>query len=503
MNCRILVKALLYLLMGLLSASLAAAEIRDGQLWLEVLLASGNKIEFASPNSTEPVISVSEKNAPISRVFTGRLSIELFNTDKLAFWGFLNRSEPWTSQPEGYLAEKFVWQDSSLVIQKENLVFEETTFPGLDSARRYAQETGIPENQIRSLPLINSTVRVTTDEGAEQYFETPLLIHSDRPVYIGGIQLGFAGDFILKSVGGKMVVNHFIPLEQYVSGVVQNEIGNDAPLEALKAQAIAARSHAVDLLLYNRHQNDGYDLCSGTHCQVYKGEYLLNDAVREAVQATSGEILTIKGKIAPSLYHSACGGKTESSVNVWGGDPLPHLLGVTCIPEAQSYDLSQESQARLWIETEVSTSGLTSWEKGALSWEKSIPRQTLAKNLGLAYLSRIIINKRGFSGRITDMSFIGEVPIRLTSEYKIREAFGQAKSSFFYIRGPYAVNDDGSVEIVPGGTVSIKGKGSGHGVGMCQVGARRMAAQGVSYREILSHYYPGTSISSDWMRHAQ
>ncbi len=496
----IIVKALLCLLWCIPLSSIYAAENRDGQLWLEVLLASGTQMNISSLDETPPLLYVSERNSPISRELAGNLSIKLLNEDKLAYWGFLNGTEPWTGESEGVLKEYFAWEDSTLVIKRENLVYAEESFSVRDNARRYALEAGIPEQLITPIPLINATVRITVAGGGEYYFETPLSIHSAAPVRVGSVQLGYEGEFVLKTVQDRIVVTHLLPLEDYIAGVIQNEIGEQAPLEALKVQAVAARTHAVSLLLYNRHTSDGYDLCNSTHCQVYKGKYLLNETVRAAVDSTHCEVLLINGRIADATYHSACGGKTDSSAAIWNGAPLPHLMGVNCIDAAAGLDLSDESQARRWIDTELAFPGMSSWEKASLSWSKTISRQALAANLGMKYVSRIVINQRGNSGRITDITFHGSKTVRLTSEYKIRQAFGSAMSSFFYIRGNYVPLSGGRAEIPSlSSSVTIKGKGSGHGVGMCQVGTLRQARAGADYRDILAHYYPGTVISSHWM----
>ncbi len=494
-------KFLLCLLLLCLASFATAAEYRDGELWLEILLNSGSQLGIKAQDNSDLNIRITELASPISRELSGNLVIELLNAEKLAFWGFLNRSEPWQENSSGLLREYFAWEDTLLVIKRENLVFEDITFSALDSAKRYATETGIPTSQIQSIPLINSTVRIRTDQGRFHYFETPLLIHTERPVQIGGVKLGFQGDFILKTIGEKLILTHFLPLEQYIAGVIQNEIGSTAPLEALKAQAVAARTHAISLLLYNRHQSDGYDLCNSTHCQVYKGDHLLNANILQAVEETRNQVLIIDGGIADATYHSCCGGKTDSSANVWKGRPLSHLMGVTCIPEAENLDLSQEKQARQWIDTPVNTQGMSSWERASLNWQKSVSRQSLCKNLGLSYLNRIVINQRGNSGRIVDMSFHGNTTVRLTSEYRIRQAFGTASSSCFYIKGNYSLGNNGTIVIYPGSTINIKGKGSGHGVGMCQVGALRLARQSVSYTDILYHFYPGTQITGQWMQH--
>nr|MBP7310892.1 SpoIID/LytB domain-containing protein [Candidatus Cloacimonadota bacterium] len=261
---------------------------------------------------------------------------------------------------------------------------------------------------------------------------------------------------------------------------------------------VAARTHAVSLLLNNRHKADGYDLCNGTHCQVYKGEYLSNPTILQAVNDTAGEVLFIGDQVADATYHSSCGGKTDSSAAIWKGKPLEHLNGVTCIAEADSLDLKSEDGARLWIDTKTATVGMSSWERGALSWEKSISKAKLAANAGLSSLNKIEILSRGRSGRILSMRLYGNKTTQLDNEYKIRQVFGNLLSSCFYIKGNFQ-NHNGTITIFPRASLSLKGKGAGHGVGMCQVGTLRMAREGVAYIDILEHYYPGTTISNEWM----
>lgn len=482
-------KALALILFIFVATGLFGAQIIDSELWLEVSLDSASQIRLKSADNQAPAFTVSEIGSPISKQLQGELTISLINTDKLPFWGLLNRIEPLQSplDSEDYATrQSFAWQDSSLVLKYEKMVFEPQSFGTQAAAQFYAQQTGIPLKQVQAIPMLNATVKIQAGN-TQHYFETPLLIKTQRDIQIGDQKLSYGGQFILKASGEKLLITHFLSLEDYVGGVIQNEIGSSAPMEALKTQAITARTHAVSLLLYNRHKADGYDLCNGTHCQVYKGQYLSNTNIRRAVAETSGMILISNSRVADATYHSACGGKTDSSANIWKGTPLPHLMGVTCIVEADSLDLSTETGARQWINTRVEDSGASSWEKATLQWTRSISRAALAKNLGISRLSKIEILKRGHSGRIIQMRFTGSRTLTLDSEYKIRQVFGGLPSSFFYITAS-------------GSTISVKGKGSGHGVGMCQVGVLRLARAGWTYEPILQYYYPGTSLIRDWIR---
>ncbi|MDP2173940.1 MAG: SpoIID/LytB domain-containing protein [Candidatus Cloacimonadaceae bacterium] len=485
-----------------LTIFLYAAQYRDGSLWLEILLNSGSEITLKAKSVSTPRFNIAEIDSPISRQIDGNLSIKLMDADKVAFWGFLNRVEPINKhsliREEDLIREFFAWADSQLVIRREKLIFEPTTFSAYESAKTYASQTGIPHKQILSIPMLNTTVRIVSGTNT-YYFETPILIKTENELFINGASLGFSGEFILKSIGESLIINHFLPLEDYVGGVIQNEIGSSAPIEALKAQAVAARTHAISLLLYNRHKNDGYDLCNGTHCQVYKGMHLSNNNIIRSVHDTKNQIMVFGERVADATYHSSCGGKTDSSANIWKGTPLPFLMGVSCWEECDSLDLTNEKNARAWIDTKVSSAGASSWERATLSWEKTVSRSTLENNLGIKGLRHIGINKRGNSGRIVSISFYGDKKVTLDSEYRIRQVFGELSSSFFYIKGGSSVSQGADV-IKATSTLQLRGKGSGHGVGMCQVGALKRARNGASFTDILQTYYPGIVLSDRWLQ---
>lgn len=476
-----------------------AAEYSDGRLLLEINLVSDSELRISMPKGAAEV-HVSEMDGLFSKRMVGDFSISILNPDAMSYFGVLNYKEMGGAKGADEHAvprEYFAWENGNLAIKQELLYFFPDSYNNREQAEAFADEKGLPHSKIMEVEVINSTVRITGSRGEISYLETPLRLRSSSDIKINGSSLGFAGEFVIKTVNRKLVINHLLPLEDYIAGVVQNEIGNSSPPEALKAQAVAARTHAVTLLLYNRHKADGYDLCSSTHCQVYKGKYLQNDAIRDAVKATRHEVLFTGTYPADTPYHSSCGGKTDASSQIWRGKPVEHLNGITCIAEADEYDLSTEADARTWIDTKQDTAGMSSWERGALAWEKSIPKAKLAENTGLEYVNSITIVKRGRSGRILSMKIAGNKVISLDNEYKIRQAFGSLSSSFFYVKASYRDGEEGVV-IIPGSSIVMKGKGAGHGIGMCQIGALRMARLGVAYNDILQHYYPGTTLNSNW-----
>lgn len=492
-----ILKVLLAVCVTCISVRVQAAEYLNGELWLQILLSSSTELTIAVP--TGAIVSVAELSSPVSRELSGNIRFAYSDRHYENSWGVLlgsNICDPDTMFTEDNIRQRFVWKDQRLELIHELQTFDIHTFHSEAEAKTYAVQRGLSTKSVQAVPLRNSTVKAICNNQT-YYFETPLKLSSTTSLRFNGSTLDFSGDFILKSVDDKLVLSHFLPMEDYVSGVIQNEIGSGAPLEAMKTQAVAARTHAISLLLYNRHLNDGYDLCNGTHCQVYKGRYLQNASIRQAVAETRDEVLLGDGRVADATYHSSCGGKTDSSANIWKGQPLTHLMGVTCCPEADSLDLSQESDARKWIDIKIDNRNMSSWERSATVWERSISRKSVAKNAGMASLKRIIITKRGVSGRIVKMTLVGDKNIELDSEYKIRQIFGNLPSSLFYIQGRHEFSSGVTRQTIRE-TLIIKGKGSGHGVGMCQVGALRMAREGETYNDILLHYYPGVQIIKDW-----
>ncbi|MCB5264976.1 MAG: SpoIID/LytB domain-containing protein [Candidatus Cloacimonetes bacterium] len=479
-------KSLLILLF--IGSLLFAAEFRDGHLYLEVNLATGSSLSIESSS-----MKISDETELFQENLHGKLDIALPSSEQENRYGIIDRIEKaCTDNPnDAVQREYFAWEDGYLVLKKECVYYRPESFSTIARAKKYAEALGIFSQRIQLIPIVNATISFKDAKRKTYYFESPLKILSDQ-IWIDGLR--YEGEFILKVVEDRLVLNQIIPLEEYIAGVIPNEIGNYSPAEALKAQAVAARTHAVNLLLYNRHTKDGYDLCNRTHCQVYKGKYQRNVAIESAVMYTAAEILTTLDRVADATYHSCCGGKTDSSQAIWKGSYIPHLSGSTCIPEADRYDLSTEAGAANWLNIKPQTNGMSTWESGTLHWERRLSSKTLAKSLGLSRIHSIEILERGRSGRILKLRIKGNKEIILSGEYKIRQAFEALPSSFFYFEGAA-----GRPIIYPPATIVIIGRGSGHGVGMCQVGALRMARNGSEYADILELYYPKTVISTDWI----
>lgn len=254
---------------------------------------------------------------------------------------------------------------------------------------------------------------------------------------------------------------NIVKLEDYILGVVPAEMPSTFPEEALKAQAIAARTYARNG--EGRHKSDGYDLCDGEHCQVYGGALKERAKVTKAVLATTGMALTHNGHLIDAMYSADCGGTTQSFADSYGVNEVPYLCTVNEPSNIQH-----------------------------TCWEKSCTLQELADILTKAGvqeasgLKSVKVVKSSSSGRVISAEITGEKAVKLISGAKLRSAL-KLKSTLF------------TMECQENGTLAIKGKGYGHGIGMCQMGAKALAEAPHNYTfdRILGHYYPGTKITPD------
>jgi stage II sporulation protein D len=242
-----------------------------------------------------------------------------------------------------------------------------------------------------------------------------------------------------------------MPLEQYVVAVLQGESAGFRSEEALKAMAVAARTYAVHFR--PRHRTEGFDFCDTTHCQdVRLGAE--SDRVRAAVAATAGELLWYEGQSAATYYHRSCGGEIEDSQALQRDLEAPYLRR-----HRDEYCVRVPDE-----------------------WHVQISKSDLSRVFGRLVTSVLIV-ERSESGRVRKLSVSGR-PVTATD---FRLAIGRTL-------GWDKVRSDLYEEQDLGDTVSFRGLGQGHGVGLCQTGGDVMGQAGHNYREILAYYYPGTSI---------
>jgi stage II sporulation protein D len=229
-------------------------------------------------------------------------------------------------------------------------------------------------------------------------------------------------------------------------------------MEAIKAQAVIARSYA--LFQMEARKNALYHLESTVMDQVYDGCDIEDSRATRGVRETAGEILTFDDKVIQAFYHSNCGGHTEAAENVWGA-PLPYLQGVDC--------------------TYCLTGGAGKWEY-AVQLKKL---ESLLRNGGIQVVGLRSVKPgwRNKSGRLNDLTLLSAKGTMTITAVNFRKAIGYSiiKSTNFDVK-------------TSGDELLFSGAGYGHGVGLCQWGAKQRAEDGFDYREILSYYYPGTRL---------
>lgn len=254
-----------------------------------------------------------------------------------------------------------------------------------------------------------------------------------------------------------------IDTEDYIKGVVACEMPSSFHEEALKAQAVAARTYAVAAIIDsenygNPEAHPRAPLCDTTHCQVYKDDVKIDDKVKTAVDDTEGQLLYYKGKLVKqALFHSSSGGFTENSEDVFAA-AVPYLVSVESPYEEKATHKN---------------------EKTALSirdFSAKIKACYPDMDFGNITADSIKIIERSDGNSVSKIRIGNEV----LSGRQVREALGLASANFT------VKADDKSI--------TFTSNGSGHGVGMSQYGADGMAREGYDYKKILSHYYSGTDI---------
>lgn len=241
-----------------------------------------------------------------------------------------------------------------------------------------------------------------------------------------------------------------LPVEEYVARVLAGEVSESWPMEALKAQAIAARTFAIKKM--GERPKAQFHIKSSVMDQVFKTK--TRPKFQEATKETSGLVLTDGKRLVETSFHSTCGGSTTSAQSVWG-QPHSHLTGVKC-------PYCRHSPTH--------------------SWTYKMPLWELEEKLGTKISSLKILGKTK-DGRIDKIAVNGAKPTTI-SGHKLRSTIGHMKLKSTLL-------DDLKVA---GGTIEFSGHGFGHGVGMCQYGAMGMAKKGFDARQILGFYYPKTKI---------
>lgn len=361
-----------------------------------------------------------------------------------------------------------------------------------------------------------SSVTVKNDEGTftvnASDVSDSVTYNSDGVISVDGTK--YRGSIILKkdSSGLLTVINH-VDLEDYIASVIAVEMSPSFNIEALKAQAVCARTYALKNM--NKHSSRGFDLCASVDCQAYKGVSVESETTNRAARETAGVVMKYNGQIIDAVYSATSGGYTEDVKYVWGSN-IPYLKAVEDKYESKSVYGS-------------------SWEK-ELSVEKATEIMN-NKGYELGTITNIEVTESTEHGTATKLVVTGTEGEKIFTKEGCRLAFGTvtlsqaftvtAKSSETKAEPLYTCDGkkiSGNVTVVTGkGTKKINlkgvtllgntkkdyagsvngpvtgfvftGRGYGHLVGMSQNGANGMAGAGFSYEEILKHYYKGIELT--------
>ena len=322
-------------------------------------------------------------------------------------------------------------------------------------------------------------------------------LHGVEGHWDGRTMRDYRGVIEITARGGGLLAVNLVDVETYLRGVVPSEMPASYPLAALQAQAVAARGQV--LTKAGRHHSEGFDLCSGQHCQIYGGATSEDPRTDQAVASTWGEVLVYRGRLADTLYSSTCGGHTASNDDYWpGATPIPYLRGQPDFePEdgiAYDFPLPEDKlRAYLKYAPAVSCNQPRYGASDKLRWWLVVPRQELQKTLteelgDFGDLLDVRVGERAPSGLVRRLDVIGSRRLpQARGGPAVRRALGGLNSASFAVE-PYRDQEGLPVAF------AIWGAGWGHQVGMCQVGAAGLADRGWDYQRLLSKYYTGCQI---------
>lgn len=291
--------------------------------------------------------------------------------------------------------------------------------------------------------------------------------------YAGGLKFIVEGD--------RITAVNCIGMEDYLMSVISSEMKSSASIELLKAHAVISRSWLKARLKDHKAGHEHFDVCADDHCQRYQGLTMaVGDDVCRAIDRTWGQVLEYGGDICDTRYSKCCGGRTELFSTCWEDVDMPYLQSV----EDPFCDCENSSiLPQVLNDYDLHTADFHDWTVQYTTDELS---ELVRTRTGIDFGTIVALEavERGPSGRIKYLRITGTLREEVIGkELAIRKALSSShlKSSAF------------EIEKSPDGFV-LKGRGWGHGVGLCQIGATAMAAQGYDYRQILSHYYVGAEI---------
>ena len=316
----------------------------------------------------------------------------------------------------------------------------------------------------------------------------------------------FTGSLHLILQGGQIVVINELPLEDYLVSVISSEMKSTCSLQFLKASAVISRSWLLAQLRqkkdktpsfiqtddeiirwWDREDHDLFDVCADDHCQRYQGiTQASNPNVRQAVSKTRGQVLMGDGEICDARFGKCCGGQTNEFQYCWQNIRKSYLTTITD-PFCNTSD--KEVLSQVLNDYDLETQNFYRWE---VRFSQQQLRQLIERNLGMKFgnILRLEPLEAGPAGHISRLRIVGsERTYIIGKELMIRKTL----STSHLLSSAFSVSLEDLQDGVPQ-TIVLNGKGWGHGVGMCQIGAAVMGHKGYSYQDILTHYYPGATI---------
>ena len=358
----------------------------------------------------------------------------------------------------------------------------------------------------------------------------------------------FKGELKIIVEDDRLTAINIIPIEDYLTSVISSEMSATASLELLKAHAVISRSWLLNKLKvangklkvimhpdntanfelstlpsqlikwYDHEAHKNFDVCADDHCQRYQGiTRTSTPQAIEAVFATRGEVLMYEGEICDARFSKCCGGAFEEFQNCWENVKHPYLIGQRdSKTETRLPDLTKEVEADKWIRTspaafcnthnkQVLSQVLNNYDQETTDfyrWRVCNSQQELSelihKRSGIEFgkIIDLIPVERGTSGRLVRLKIVGTLrTLIIGKELEIRRTLSSSHlySSAFVVDKEYKEDE----KEIPSRFI-LTGSGWGHGVGLCQIGAAVMGEQGYKYKEILSHYYPGSAIEQQY-----
>lgn len=341
----------------------------------------------------------------------------------------------------------------------------------------------------------------------------------------------FSGQLKFIIEDGLVRAINILPVEDYLTSVISSEMKPTASREFLRAHAVISRSwvlaqlrspyhkadeskpisndHILNRIIkwYDHDQHTLFDVCADDHCQRYQGRTrIISAAAQAAVKDTFGQTLVSEGHLCDARFSKCCGGITEQFETCWQDEHKPYLVALrdSSINEGALPDLTVEENARQWILSDpksfcnsadgnILSESLNGYDLETPDFYRWTVEYTTAQisdifrrksGLDIGDIVDLRPIKRGPSGRIYELEIEGtKSTVTIGKELEIRRTLSESHlfSSAFVIEK----TQEGFI---------LKGVGWGHGVGLCQIGAAVMAAKGYTYREILKHYYPHTTL---------